>query len=495
MTDQAASGDLVFDRDVEPARIATGWIAGKRVEGDGSYLRVTDPGTDEAVGWVPWGDGAIARAAVDAASEAFPAWRAATPDFRADLLRKLSAAMHANVDRLAQLLTREQGKPLAEARGEIAYAASFLDWSAEEARRVNGEYLQAVASTRRILVMRQPLGVVAAITPWNFPAAMITRKLAPALAVGNTAVLKPAEQAPLSALALAELAAEVGFPPGVMNVVTGDPQAIGRAWLDDARVRKLSFTGSTEVGRLLVAGAATHLTRLSLELGGHAPVIVFDDADLDVAVRGVMAAKFRNAGQTCVCPNRLFVHAAAHDELVARLGHAIGQLVVGHGLDAGTQIGPLIDDHALDKVRAHLDDARDRGAVIRTGGTTFVPRAGLTPRYCQPTLLDGLQPEMRIATEETFGPVLAVATFDDEHEAIALANALPFGLASYAFTRGLDRALRVAEALDFGIVGINDTTISTAQAPFGGTKLSGWGREGGKWGVEEFLEIKSVTLG
>jgi succinate-semialdehyde dehydrogenase/glutarate-semialdehyde dehydrogenase len=493
MTEAARA--LVFDRDVDAASVATAWIAGRRVTGDGPYLRVSDPGTDEPVGWVPWGDASTATAAVDAASAAWPAWRSATPDFRAHLLRKLSAKMHAEVERLAHLLTREQGKPLAEARGEIAYAASFLDWSAEEARRVHGEYMQAVASTRRILVMRQPLGVIAAITPWNFPAAMITRKLAPALAVGNTAVLKPAEQAPLSALALAELAHEVGFPPGVINVVTGDPAAIGGAWLGDARVRKLSFTGSTEVGRLLVTGAAQHLVRLSLELGGHAPVIVFDDADLDVAVRNIMAAKFRNAGQTCVCPNRLYVHVDVHDELVARLGRAVQQLVVGHGLEPGTQVGPLIDDDALAKVRTHLDDARDKGAEIRTGGETFAPRKGLTARYCRPTLVDRMTSAMQIATEETFGPVLGITTFSTDAEAIDLANALPFGLASYAFTRGLDRALRVAEALDFGIVGINETTISTAQAPFGGTKLSGWGREGGKWGIEEFLETKSVTIG
>jgi succinate-semialdehyde dehydrogenase/glutarate-semialdehyde dehydrogenase len=344
-------------------------------------------------------------------------------------------------------------------------------------------------------VMRQPLGVIAAITPWNFPAAMITRKLAPALAVGNTAVLKPAEQAPLTAMAIAALATEVGFPPGVINVITGDADAIGRAWLGDARVRKLSFTGSTEVGRLLVERASTHLTRLSLELGGHAPLLVFDDADLDVAVRATLSAKFRNAGQTCVCPNRVYVHASVHDAFMDRVQAGIDRLVVGYGLDAGVHIGPLIDDAALDKVRVHLDDAREHGAIVRTGGRLGAPRAGLSPRFCTPTLLDAVTASMQVAREETFGPVLAVQTFETEAEAIALANSLPYGLAAYAFTRGLARALRVSEALDFGMVGMNETTVSTAQAAFGGTKLSGWGREGGKWGLEEFLEVKSVTFG
>ncbi len=486
---------VTLDRTPNPDRIALALVNGVRVDAGGDYLRVSDPGTDEAVGWVPWGGADQARAAVDAASAAFGPWRAATPDFRANLLRRLALAMHEHTETLAHTLTREQGKPLTEARSEIAYAASFLDWSAEEGRRVAGEYMTAAASHRRILVMRQPLGVVAAITPWNFPAAMITRKLAPALAVGNTAVLKPAEQSPLTALAIAELACVVGFPPGVINVVTGDPDAIGQSWLSDARVRKLSFTGSTEVGRLLVQRAATHLTRLSLELGGHAPVVVFDDADLEVAVASVMSAKFRNAGQTCVCPNRVYVHRSVHEAFVSRMQSAIARLVVGHGLDAGVNVGPLIDDDAIAKVTEHLDDARARGAVVRTGGHLVQPRPGLARRFCAPTLLEGLTSEMRAAREETFGPVLGVQAFDTEAEAIALANALPYGLAAYAFTRGLDRALRVAEALDFGIVGLNETTVSTAQSAFGGTKLSGWGREGGKWGVEEFLEIKSVTIG
>ena len=486
---------LLLDRSPDAARVSLGLVGGAPADADGDYLRVSDPATDEPVGWVPYGGAAQARAAVDAASAAAGPWRAATPDVRANLLRKLSAAMLDRTDALARVLTREQGKPLAEARGEIAYAASFLDWSAEEGRRVTGEYLEASGANRRIVVMRQPLGVIAAITPWNFPAAMITRKLAPALAVGNTAVLKPAEQAPLTAMAIAALATEVGFPPGVINVIAGDADAIGRAWLGDARVRKLSFTGSTEVGRLLVERASTHLTRLSLELGGHAPLLVFDDADLDVAVRATLSAKFRNAGQTCVCPNRVYVHASVHDAFMDRVQAGIDRLVVGYGLDAGVHIGPLIDDAALTKVRVHLDDAREHGAIVRTGGRLGAPRAGLSPRFCTPTLLDAVTASMQVAREETFGPVLAVQTFETEAEAIALANSLPYGLAAYAFTRGLARALRVSEALDFGMVGMNETTVSTAQAAFGGTKLSGWGREGGKWGLEEFLEVKSVTFG
>ncbi|MBX7078743.1 MAG: NAD-dependent succinate-semialdehyde dehydrogenase [Nannocystaceae bacterium] len=464
------------------------------VEGD-VCLRVTDPGTDDTVGWVPYHGEAIAREAVDAAAAALPAWRARPPGERADCLRRFAASMLAQQRVLARQLTREQGKPLTEAMGEIAYAASFLEWSAEEGRRLAGEWYHAHHSDKRILVLRQPLGVVAAITPWNFPAAMVTRKLGPALAVGCTVVLKPAEQAPLTALALAELALQAGIPPGVFNVVTGDADAIGRAWLGDARVRKLSFTGSTEVGRLLVARAATQLTRLSLELGGHAPLLVFEDADLDAAVRGAIAAKFRNAGQTCICPNRAYVHAAVADAFVARVRDQVAGMFLGHGLDDGVQVGPLIDDDAVAKVRAHLDDARDRGATVQCGGNIVQPRFNLTHRFCEPTVLTGLDPAMAIAREETFGPVLAVQTFEDDDHAIALANDTPWGLAAYAYTRELSRALRVAEALEFGIVGLNDTAVSNAQAPFGGLKHSGWGREGGKWGVEDYVDVKYVSIG
>jgi succinate-semialdehyde dehydrogenase/glutarate-semialdehyde dehydrogenase len=475
---------------VVPNRIGVEHVA----EGEAS-LRVDDPATDETVAWVPYHGAAEAREAVDAAAAALPGWRARPPGERADLLRRFAAAMLQQQRQLAVELTREQGKPLAEAMGEIAYAASFIDWSAEEGRRLAGEYQQQAGSDKRMIVMRQALGVVAAITPWNFPAAMITRKLGPALAVGCTAVVKPAEQAPLTALALAELALAVGIPPGVINVVTGDADAIGRAWLDDARVRRLSFTGSTEVGRLLVARAATHLTRLSLELGGLAPLLVFDDADLDAAVRGTIVSKFRNAGQTCICPNRIYVHAAVHDAYVAKLQAAMASLRMGHGLDEGVHIGPLIDDDAVHKVETHVTDARDHGGALVTGGHIVQPRAKLARRFCEPTLITGLTPAMAIAREETFGPVVAVQAFDDEAEALALANDTPYGLAAYAYTRDLARALRVAEGLECGIVGLNDAAVSNAQAPFGGAKASGWGREGGKWGVEEYVDVKYVSIG
>jgi succinate-semialdehyde dehydrogenase/glutarate-semialdehyde dehydrogenase len=466
------------------------WVAAR----GGARFDVIDPGTDEVVATVPEGGAAEARAATDAAFAALPTWRALPPDQRARPLRKLAELMLQEQLPLAQLMTREQGKPLAEAKGEIAYAASFLEWAAEEARRVGGEYIPAAHADKRIVVMRQPVGVVAAITPWNFPAAMITRKIGPALAVGCTVVVKPAEQTPLSALALGELAIAAGFPRGVLNIVTGDADAIGRAWLDDSRVRKLSFTGSTEVGRILIGRAATHVTKLSLELGGHAPMVIFDDADVTAAVRGAILSKFRNAGQTCICPNRFYVQSGIHDEFVAALQRELAGLTIGYGLDEGSALGPLIDDDAVDKVREHIADARDRGAVLRHGGHFVRPRTGLTQRFCEPTLLDGLDGSMRMSGEETFGPVVAVRRFDHEQQAIEWANDSPFGLASYLYTRDLVRALRVAEALETGIVGLNDGAVSTAQAPFGGVKASGWGREGGKWAVDEYVEIKYVSI-
>ena len=466
------------------------WIAAH----GGGRFDVVDPGTDEVVASVPAGGEAEARAAVDAAFAALPAWRALPADQRAKPLRKLSELMLQQQTELGQLLTREQGKPLAEAKGEIAYAASFLEWAAEEARRVGGEYIPAAHANKRIVVMRQPVGVVAAITPWNFPAAMITRKIGPALAVGCTVVIKPAEQTPLSALALGELAMQAGFPPGVLGIVTGDPDAIGRTWLADARVRKLSFTGSTEVGRILIGRAAQHVTKLSLELGGHAPMVVFDDADVEAAVRGAIVSKFRNAGQTCICPNRFYVQSGIHDAFVAALQRELAGMKIAYGLDDGAVLGPLIDDDAVDKVREHIADARDRGATLRCGGNFVRPRAGLTQRFCEPTLLDGLDGSMRIAAEETFGPVVAVRRFDHEAQAVEWANDSPYGLASYLYTRDLVRALRVAEALETGIVGLNDGAVSTAQAPFGGMKASGWGREGGKWALDQFVEIKYVSI-
>ncbi|MCA9675669.1 MAG: NAD-dependent succinate-semialdehyde dehydrogenase, partial [Myxococcales bacterium] len=414
---------------------------------------------------------------------------------RARPLRRLAELMLERADALATLMTREQGKPLAEARGEIAYAASFIEWAAEEAKRIYGETVPASHPDKRILVLRQPVGVTACITPWNFPAAMITRKLGPALAAGCTMVVKPAAQTPLSALALGELAIEAGIPAGVVNIVTGDARAIGGAIFDAPVVRKVSFTGSTEVGQQLMVQAAQHVTRLSLELGGHAPFLVFDDADLDAAVRGAMATKFRNSGQTCICANRFFVQAGVHDAFVARLSAAVADLRLGHGLDDDVTVGPLIDDAAMAKVADHVDDARRKGARLVIGGAAATPRPGLTARFFQPTILDGFTDQMKVCHEETFGPVAPVRRFTTEDEAIALANASPFGLAAYFYTRDASRLMRVAERLEYGIVGANDGAPSTAQAPFGGVKASGFGREGGRYVMHEYLDIKYVSWG
>jgi succinate-semialdehyde dehydrogenase/glutarate-semialdehyde dehydrogenase len=396
---------------------------------------------------------------------------------------------------LAQILTAEQGKPLAESRGEIAYAASFVDWASEEAKRVYGETIPASHPDKRILVMRQPVGVAAIITPWNFPAAMITRKLGPALAAGCTVVVKPANQTPLSAFALGKLAAEAGIPAGVINILVGDSRAIGDAWLADPRVRKLSFTGSTEVGRILMAKAAQNLIRLSMELGGHAPFLVFDDADVSAAVRGAVASKYRNAGQTCVCANRFYVQAGVYEEFAAGLAKAVREMKVGRGTEEGVTMGPLIDDNAMVKVEAHIEDARAKGATIREGGHRVAPGAGLADRFYAPTILEGFDHSMLLAKEETFGPVSPLKVFKHEDEAVALANDSEFGLAAYFYTRDASRLMRVAERLEYGIVGANDGAPSTAQAPFGGVKHSGFGREGGKYVMDEYLETKYVSWG
>ena len=461
----------------------------------GATFAVLDPATDTRIADVPNGDADHARLAIAAAKAALPAWRALPAAERARPLHRLAERMLEQRERLAHLMTLEQGKPLAEARGEISYAASFIDWAAEEGRRVYGETIPASRPDQRILVMRQPVGVVAAITPWNFPSAMITRKLGPALAAGCTMVVKPAEQTPLSALALGELALEAGIPAGVLNIITGDPVAIGGAIFDDRAVRKVSFTGSTEVGQKLMVSAARNVVRLSLELGGHAPFIVFDDADVDAAVRGAVASKFRNAGQTCICPNRFFVQDGIYDAFVAKLHEALAALRLGSGFDAGVSVGPLIDDAAVEKVRSHIDDARSRGAILRLGGEVVRPTDGLTARFCQPTLLEGVTDAMLVSHEETFGPVAPLRRFRHEAEAIALANDSPFGLASYFYTRDAGRLFRVAEALEYGIVGANDGAPSTAQAPFGGVKSSGFGREGGHHVMHEYLDVKYVSIG
>jgi succinate-semialdehyde dehydrogenase/glutarate-semialdehyde dehydrogenase len=420
-----------------------------------------------------------------------PEWAKRTAKDRATVLRRFAELMVANADDLAVIMTSEQGKPLAEARGEITYAASFLEWFAEEGKRVYGEIIPTFRADARLMVLRQPVGVAAAITPWNFPAAMITRKLGPALAAGCTFVCKPAPQTPFSALALAELGARAGLPAGVLNVVTGDAEAIGGGFTGDPRVRKLSFTGSTAVGKKLLAQCADTVKKVSLELGGNAPFIVFDDADLDAAVQGAMASKYRNTGQTCVCANRLFVQAGVYEEFAARLVKAVAGLRVGDGLAGPTDQGPLIDARALAKVEAHVADAVDQGARIASGGR----RHALGGNFYEPTVLLDVTPGMRVAREETFGPVAPLIRFTDEAEAVRMANDTAAGLAAYFYTRDLARSWRVQEALEYGLVGVNTGLISTEVAPFGGVKESGIGREGSRHGIDEYTELKYVCVG
>ncbi len=470
-------------------------IAGEWVDADsGETFDVLNPANDKVVASVPNGGAAETRRAIDAAYAAFPAWRDLTAADRAGKLRAFYNLMHRDADRLARLMTAEQGKPLSEARGEIGYAASFLEWSAEEGKRIYGETIPASAANKRILVLRQPVGVCAIVTPWNFPSAMITRKIGPALAAGCTVVIKPAEDTPLSAIALGELAIEAGIPAGVVNIVTGEAKDIGGEMLSNKKVRKLSFTGSTEVGQLLMKGASQNLLRLSMELGGHAPFIVFEDADIDQAVAGAVGSKFRNGGQTCICPNRFYVHANVREEFVAKLGKAMEGMRVGEGTQEGVQVGPMINDDAIDKIERHVEDARSKGAKVPVGGKR-AKVAGLADRFFTPTLLDGMTGEMLCAREETFGPVAPVGSFRTDDEAIEAANNSDFGLAGYFYTRDASRLMRVAERLEYGIVGANDAAPSTAQAPFGGVKHSGFGREGGKYVMDEYTAIKYISWG
>ncbi|MGQ0385289.1 MAG: NAD-dependent succinate-semialdehyde dehydrogenase [Gammaproteobacteria bacterium] len=457
----------------------------------GTTIPVSNPATGAQLGTVPAFDATGTEAAVAAAHAAFPAWAAKTAKERAVVLRRWYEVIVANTEDLAKLMTAEQGKPLLESKGEIAYAASFVEWFAEEAKRVYGDVIPGHQPDKRILVLRQPVGVIAAITPWNFPAAMITRKVAPALAAGCTAVCKPATQTPFSALALAELAHRAGIPAGVFNVVTGPAREVGGVLTGDARVRKLSFTGSTEIGKLLMAQCAVSLKKVSLELGGNAPFIVFDDADLDAAVAGAIASKYRNTGQTCVCANRLLVQAGVYDAFAAKLVAAVRKLRVGDGLAGETEQGPLIDANALKKVEEHVADATSKGAKIATGGK----RHALGGTFYEPTVLTGVTTAMMVAREETFGPVAPLFKFNGEQEAIAMANDTEFGLASYLYTRDLGRSWRVSEALEYGIVGLNTGLISTEVAPFGGVKESGIGREGSKYGILEYTELKYVCVG
>jgi succinate-semialdehyde dehydrogenase/glutarate-semialdehyde dehydrogenase len=454
-------------------------------------IDVDNPATGEVVGSVPRLGRAETRAAIDAAARAFPAWRRKTAKERAAVMRRWFDLMLANQEDLARLMTMEQGKPIGESRGEVAYAASFLEWFGEEAKRIYGDTIPAPWADKRIVVIKEPIGVVACITPWNFPLAMITRKAGPAIAAGCTVVLKPASQTPFSALALAELAERAGVPAGVFNVITGSASEIGAELTGNPIVRKLSFTGSTEVGKQLMAQSATTVKKLSLELGGNAPFIVFDDADLDAAVEGAIQSKYRNTGQTCVCANRLLVQDVVYVAFAAKLAEAVKKLKPGPGMDAGATQGPLIDDRAVEKVESHIADATSKGAKVLVGGK----RHALGGRFFEPTILLDVTPEMAIAREETFGPVAPLFRFSSETDAVALANDTEFGLAAYFYGRDFSRIWRVAEALEYGIVGINTGIISTEVAPFGGVKESGIGREGSKYGLEEFLEVKYLCLG
>lgn len=466
-------------------------IGGRWTEADdGATLVVRNPASAAEIARVPACGAAETQRAIAAAEAALPAWRERTAKARAQVLMQWLQLIQQHTEDLAALITAEGGKPLAEARGEVAYGASFVEWFAEEGKRAYGETVPSPAADKRILVIKQPVGVCAAITPWNFPLAMITRKVAPALAAGCTVVVKPAEQTPLTALALARLAEQAGFPAGVFNVITGNPVAIGGALTASPVVKKLSFTGSTEVGRLLMAQSAPTLKKLSLELGGNAPFIVFDDADLDQAVAGAIAAKYRNSGQTCVCANRFLVQAGIYDAFAARLAEQVARLQVGDGSAPGTQQGPLIDADALAKVQAHVADALEHGARLLTGGRPH-PRGG---NFFEPTVLANVTPAMRVAREETFGPVAPLFRFDTEAEAIQMANATEYGLAAYFYTRDVARAFRVGEALEYGMVGINTGLISNEVAPFGGIKQSGLGREGSRHGLDEYLELKYLCF-
>ena len=448
-----------------------------------------NPATDEIVATVPKGGATEAAKAADAAYEAFTSWAALSVYERAELIWKWHRLIDDNKEELAKIMTEEQGKPLKEALGEMTYANGFLSWFAEEGKRVYGETIPASVSNKRLFVTKQPVGVVAVITPWNFPAAMITRKVAPALAVGCTVVIKPANLTPITALKMAELAEEAGIPKGVINVVTGKSSEIGETWLQDTRVRKLTFTGSTEVGKTLMRGSADTVKKISLELGGHAPAIVLEDADLNKAVDGIISSKFRNAGQTCVCSNRIYVHEAIQEAFIKKLVAKVKELKVGNGLEDGVDIGPLIDQNAVDKVQKQIDEAISSGAKLEAGGKSI---SGL---FLEPTVLSNIDDSMLCMKEETFGPLAPIASFKTDEEAIKRANDSIFGLAAYVFTENITKGIKFTEALEFGIVGLNDGLPSVPQAPFGGFKQSGLGREGGHQGIEEFLEVKYISLG
>jgi succinate-semialdehyde dehydrogenase/glutarate-semialdehyde dehydrogenase len=457
----------------------------------GATFAVRNPANSQVLASVPDMSTAETRGAIEAANAAWPSWRALAAKTRASYLRRWYELIIENIEDLARIMTAEQGKPLAEAKGELQYAASFLEWFGEEAKRVYGDTIPSPASDKRIVVLKEPIGVCVAITPWNFPAAMITRKVGPALAAGCPIVVKPAEATPLSAFALAELATRAGLPPGVLSIITGEPRVVGAEMTSNPLVRKLSFTGSTAVGKLLMSQCAATVKRVSLELGGNAPFVVFDDADIDAAIEGALASKYRNSGQTCVCANRFYVHERVYDEFAEKLTAAVQKLAVGCGIDPGVTQGPLINEAAVAKVEGHIQDALNKGARILTGGK----RHALGHTFFEPTVLIGVTPAMRVAKEETFGPLAPLFKFSNDDEVVSLANDTEFGLAAYFFSRDISRIWRVAERLEYGMVGINTGLISQEVAPFGGVKQSGFGREGSRYGIEEYLVVKYLCIG
>ncbi|EGG38075.1 NAD-dependent succinate-semialdehyde dehydrogenase [Paenibacillus sp. HGF5] len=467
------------------------YINGKWIETE-EQMDVYNPADGTVIGTVSKGGKKEARLAVDAAADAFPAWSRRTANERGELLRRWHELIAGHTDELARIMTTEQGKPLKEAAGEIQYANSFVAWYAEEGKRIYGETIPGSSSRQRIIVTKQPVGVVAAITPWNFPASMITRKVAPALAAGCTVVIKPSGETPFTAIKLVELADQAGIPAGVINIVTGSSSDISSVWQEDSRVRKLSFTGSTEVGKQLMAGASANVKKISLELGGHAPFIVTDQADLDQAAAGLISSKFRNGGQTCVCANRVYVQEGIAEKFAAKFSELVKQLKVGSGMEKGVDIGPLINREAADKVVRQIKDAKEKGGIVLAGGQALPELGG---NYVEPTVIMNATDDMECMNEETFGPLAPITTFETIDEAVQRANNSPYGLAAYVFTQNLGEAVRIAESLDYGIVGVNDPVPSTAQAPFGGFKESGLGREGGHYGMEEFLEVKYISLG
>jgi succinate-semialdehyde dehydrogenase / glutarate-semialdehyde dehydrogenase len=469
------------------------YLNGAWIDGEAAFP-VTNPADGSTIGSVPNLGASDVRKAIDAAHAAFPAWSAKTAKERAGIMRKWYELLILHANDLAALMTAEQGKPVPEAKGEVLYGASFVEWFAEEAKRVSGDVLASTWTDKRMVVLKQPIGVCAAITPWNFPIAMITRKVAPAIAAGCTIVIKPAEQTPLSALAMAELAHRAGMPPGVMNIVTADAERsieVGKVLCESPLVRHLSFTGSTPVGRILMQQCAPTVKKIGLELGGHAPFIVFEDADIDAAVEGALVSKYRNAGQTCVCTNRIYVHESIHDAFVEKLAAGAAKIKVGNGFEAGVAQGPLIDDQAVAKVQEHVSDAVSKGAKVLTGGKLHA----LGGQFYEPTVISNVTADMLVMREETFGPVAAVTKFKTEDEAVAAANNTEFGLASYFYSRDIGRVWRVAEKLEYGMVGINTGIISNEVGPFGGVKQSGLGREGSKYGIDEYLEIKYLCIG